>query len=316
MCKASMGIGIKPIGDAGEKDVVSEVDFKLEVPTHATGLTTRQMAALGLVGEEVTKRYPTVLDSLTSKAQIGGEYVCEATRVATKMYGGRPPSQAPPDLPSLLLDGRICYIGMPLVASVTELVISELLWLNYDKPEQPVYIYINSVGSQTIHGESVGFETEAYAILDTMAYIRPEKYTLVVGEAHGNAAIILGSGKRGQRYALPNSTIKLAPPRMNQDYGVASNAMIKANELETCTETYIDFLTKATGRDKEEMMKLSGRDKYYTPAEAIELGLVDRVVQPEDSMFDEKNYDAMLAQSQAMQRRMGGGDEGPSAASE
>lgn len=56
------------------------------------------------------------------------------------------PGQAPPDLPSLLLDGRICYIGMPLVPSVTELVISELLWLNYASPEKPIYVYINSSG--------------------------------------------------------------------------------------------------------------------------------------------------------------------------
>jgi hypothetical protein len=77
------------------------------------------------------------------------------------------PGQAPPDLPSLLLDSRIVYIGMPLVASVTELVVSELLWLNYNQPEKPVYIYINSLGSQKDF-QAVGFETEAYAILDTM----------------------------------------------------------------------------------------------------------------------------------------------------
>ena len=58
------------------------------------------------------------------------------------------PGQAPPDLPSLLLDSRIVYVGMPLVASVTELVVSELLWLNYNQPEKPIYIYINSLGSQ------------------------------------------------------------------------------------------------------------------------------------------------------------------------
>jgi ATP-dependent Clp protease, protease subunit len=77
------------------------------------------------------------------------------------------PGQAPPDLPSLLLDSRIVYVGMPLVASVTELVVSELLWLNYNQPEKPIYIYINSLGSQKDQ-QAVGFDTEAYAILDTM----------------------------------------------------------------------------------------------------------------------------------------------------
>lgn len=84
------------------------------------------------------------------------------------------PGRAPPDLPSLLLDARIVYVGMPLVASVTELVISELLWLNYNQPEKPVYVYLNSIGSQSAETqESLGFETEAYAILDTMQVCLP-----------------------------------------------------------------------------------------------------------------------------------------------
>lgn len=144
---------------------------------------------------------------------------------------------------------------------------------------------------------------------------------------------------------------------MNQVYGDASSAMIKANEISYCTDTYVDFLTQATGRKKEEVWKfqrfvdceehhlqglneycpqpdqhtkvviclithlqvqdVSGRNRYFTPSEAIDFGIIDKVVQPEDTMFDEKDYDQMLAQSQAMQRRMGGGDdEGPSASSE
>jgi Clp protease len=83
------------------------------------------------------------------------------------------PGQAPPDLPSLLLDSRIVYVGMPLVASVTELVVSELLWLNYNQPEKPIYLYINSLGSQK-EQQAVGFETEAYAILDTMNVRSPD----------------------------------------------------------------------------------------------------------------------------------------------
>jgi hypothetical protein len=65
---------------------------------------------------------------------------------------------------------------------VTELVISELLWLNFSYPEKPVYVYLHSIGSQTPDGQAVGFDTEAYAILDTLAYIRPEIHTLVVGQ--------------------------------------------------------------------------------------------------------------------------------------
>jgi hypothetical protein len=71
-------------------------------------------------------------------------------------------------------------------------------------------------GSQTLQGEAVGFETEATAIMDTMAYIRPDIYTLVIGQAFGNAAMILASGKKGYRYALPNARIMTCPPRMNR----------------------------------------------------------------------------------------------------
>lgn len=131
--------------------------------------------------------------------------------------------------------------------AVTELVISELLWLNYSAPEKPVYVYLNSIGSQGPDGQAVGFETEAYAILDTLAYIRPEIHTLVVGQAYGNAAMILASGKKGSRFSLPNARIMTAPPRMNRSFGSVSNMMIKANELEYNTQSYVDFLSQYTG---------------------------------------------------------------------
>ena len=88
---------------------------------------------------------------LTAKAFYVGDEVSASTRQSVRMaVDTKAPGQAPPDLPSLLLDGRICYIGMPLVPSVTELVISELLWLNYANPEKPVYLYINSTGTPPI----------------------------------------------------------------------------------------------------------------------------------------------------------------------
>ena len=153
---------------------------------------------------------------------------------------------------------------MQLVPAVTELVISELLWLNYSAPDKPVYVYINSIGSQTPgQNQAVGFETEAYAILDTLNYIRPEIHTLAVGNAFGNAAMILASGKAGQRFALPNARISVAPPRMNRSFGNASNIMIKANELEQNTGTYVDFLSKFTGV----CCISSGHDDHYLSIE-------------------------------------------------
>ncbi len=77
---------------------------------------------------------------------------------------------------------RINVCSAQLVPAVTELIISELLWLNFSYPEKPVYVYIHSIGSQTPDGQAVGFDTEAYAIIDTLNYIRPEIHTVVVGQ--------------------------------------------------------------------------------------------------------------------------------------
>ena len=85
--------------------------------------------------------------SITAKAFYAGDDVKPTKQAVRMAVDTKAPGQAPPDLPSLLLDGRICYIGMPLVPSVTELVISELLWLNYASPEKPIYVYINSTGA-------------------------------------------------------------------------------------------------------------------------------------------------------------------------
>ena len=116
---------------------------------------------------------------------------------------------------------------MPLVPSVTELIVAELLYLNFVQPEKPVYLYINSTGSQSVDGQSVGFETEAYAIFDTMRYVKPDMHTVCVGKAYGNAAMLLAAGKKGERHALPHASIMLQPPRLNRTSDCATNVMIK-----------------------------------------------------------------------------------------
>ena len=115
-------------------------------------------------------------------------------------YGG---NVSPPDLPSLLLNGRICFLGMPLVTQVTELIVAQLLFLNYDSGtsggmDKPIYLYINSSGSQE-QKQAVGFETEATAILDTIAYVQPPVHTVAISKAHGNAALLLAAGAKGKQ---------------------------------------------------------------------------------------------------------------------
>ena len=84
------------------------------------------------------------------------------------------PRTPPPDLPSLLLDSRICYLGMPLVPAVTELIIAEMLYLQHKDRTKPIYLYINSTGTTRADGETVGFETEGTAIYDTMCFVKDE----------------------------------------------------------------------------------------------------------------------------------------------
>ena len=85
----------------------------------------------------------------------------------------------------------------------------------------------------------MAFETEAYALLDTMKYITPEVYTLVIGEAMGNAAMLVASGKKGNRFMLPHARMMTCPPRMNRSFGSTVNMMIRAQDLEYNTQVQL-----------------------------------------------------------------------------
>ena len=110
----------------------------------------------------------------------------------------------PPDLPSLLLKERIVYLGLPLFSDddakrqmgidVTELIIAQLLYLEFDNPEKPIYFYINSTGTSWYSGDAIGFETEAFAICDTLRYVKPPVHTNCIGQAMGTAAGVRSAG--------------------------------------------------------------------------------------------------------------------------
>lgn len=148
----------------------------------------------------------------------------------------------PPDLPSLLLANRIIYIGMPLVPSVTELVIAQLLYLNYQN-DQTITIYINSPGTNSPDGRAFSFDTEAFAIADTMQFIRPPIRTICVGQAFGTAAMILSLGQKGNRFSLPNASVMLNQPR-SRARGQASDIAIKAKEILSNRKVTNQFLAQ------------------------------------------------------------------------
>jgi ATP-dependent Clp protease protease subunit len=197
--------------------------------------------------------------------------------VQSPYYGSSPNRTPPPDLPSLLLKERIVYLGMPLVASVTELIIAQLLYLQYDDPDKPIKIYINSTGTSNYGGEPVGFETEAFAICDTLNYIKPPVHTICLGTAMGMAAMLLSSGTPGCRASLPHASIILQQPKSFAQ-GQATDIQIRAKEVLANKATMLEIFAQNTGHSVEKIGKDMDRLFYMTPEQAKEYGLIDRVL--------------------------------------
>jgi len=206
----------------------------------------------------------------------------------TASYGDAYYRTPPPDIQSLLLKERIVYLGLPLYSSdeikrnvgidVTELIIAQLLYLQFDDREKPIYFYINSTGTSWYTGDAIGFETEAFAICDTMSYVKPPIHTICIGQAMGTAAMILSAGTKGFRASLPNATIVLNQAKTGAR-GQATDIQIRAKEVIANKTTFLDILSKHTGQSQDKIAKDTDRTFYLTPAEAKEYGLIDRVLE-------------------------------------
>ncbi len=207
--------------------------------------------------------------------------------VQTQYYGDANFRTPPPDLPSLLLKERIIYLGLPLVSSddfkrqlgvdVTKLIIAQLLYLQFDDPEKPILFYINSTGTSWYTGDSIGFETEAFAICDTMQYVKPPVHTICIGQAMGTAAMILSAGTKGFRASLPHATIVLNQSRSGAQ-GQATDIQIRAKEVVANKAAMMGILSRNTGQTVEKLTKDMDRTFYLTPEEAKDYGLIDRVL--------------------------------------
>ncbi|MDR5640003.1 MULTISPECIES: ATP-dependent Clp protease proteolytic subunit [unclassified Thermosynechococcus] len=202
------------------------------------------------------------------------------TAAQAAYYGDAYYRTPPPDLPSLLLKERIVYLGMPLVPAVTELIIAELLYLQYDDPEKPIRIYINSTGTSRYDGEPIGFETEAFAICDTMRYIKPPVHTICIGQAMGMAAMLLSAGTKGYRASLPHATIVLHQTK-SYAQGQATDIQIRAKEVLANKAMMVEILAQNTGQPPERITRDMDRLLYMTPQMAKEYGIIDRILEPE-----------------------------------
>ena len=212
----------------------------------------------------------------------------EITAVQSSYYGDMSFRTPPPDLESLLLKERIVYLGMPLFSSdevkqqvgidVTQLIIAQLLYLQFDDPDKPIYFYINSTGTSWYTGDAIGFETEAFAICDTLNYIKPPVHTICIGQAMGTAAMILSAGTKGFRASLPHATIVLNQNRTGAQ-GQATDIQIRAQEVLSNKQTMLEILSHNTGQTAEKLAKDMDRTFYLTPDQAKDYGLIDRVME-------------------------------------
>jgi ATP-dependent Clp protease protease subunit len=166
---------------------------------------------------------------------------------------------------------------MPLVPSVTELIVAQLLYLNYDNPSKDVYMYVNSPGT------GAAFETEAFAIADTMNYVSPDIDTICLGTAFGTSAMLLANGAVGKRACLPNSVMMLHQPR-SQMRGQATDIAIKAREVLAARQTILTMLSEKTGNTVEKIQQDSSRTKYLNAEQALAYGIVDKILKSEDDL--------------------------------
>ena len=172
------------------------------------------------------------------------------------------------DIYSLLLKERIIFLGTPVNDQIANLIVAQLLYLDREDPDKDISLYINSPG---------GVISAGLAILDTMNLIKSDVSTIVVGMAASMATVLLCTGARGKRYALPNSTIHMHQP-MGGAQGQATDIEIAAREIIRLQDKIRVIISQQSGQPYEQVARDTDRDFYLTPEQAVEYGIVDEVL--------------------------------------
>ena len=173
------------------------------------------------------------------------------------------------DIYSRLLKERIVFLVGPINDSVATLVTAQLLFLESENPKKEIYFYINCPG---------GLVNAGLGVYDTMQYIRSPVSTLCIGQASSMGSFLLAAGEKGKRFSLPNSRIMVHQPSAGFQ-GQATDIEIHANEIMLLKKRLNEIYSKHTGRTVEEIKNALERDKFMTPQEAKEFGLIDKVVE-------------------------------------
>lgn len=182
------------------------------------------------------------------------------------------------DIYSRLLRDRIIFIGSPIDDHVANTVIAQMLFLESEDPDKDINLYINTPG---------GIVSAGLAIYDTMQYITPPITTICIGQAASMGAVLLAAGAKGKRYALPNARIMIHQPSGGAQ-GQATDINIAAREILRIRERLNEILAKHTGQPIEKIQQDSERDFFLSAEEAVEYGIVDKVIYDKKAFAREK----------------------------
>ncbi len=172
------------------------------------------------------------------------------------------------DIYSRLLKDRIIFLDGEINDTVASLVVAQLIFLESENPDQPIEVYINSPG---------GSVTAGFAIYDTMNFIKCPVTTLCIGMAASMGAFLLAAGEKGSRFALPNSEIMIHQP-MGGAHGQSVDVEIHAKRLLKTREKLNQILSERTGKSLETISKDTDRDYYMSAQEALDYGLIDKIL--------------------------------------
>lgn len=181
------------------------------------------------------------------------------------------------DIYSRLLKDSVIFLGTAIDDQVASLVIAQLLFLEAEKPEKDIYLYINSPGGST---------TAGLAIYDTMQYVKPDVATIALGQAASMGAVLLAGGAHGKRFTLPHSRVLLHQPLMAGLQGQASDIDIHAKDIVRVRQRIEAILAKHTGQTIEKIHDDSDRDFILESEAALEYGLVDKIIVSRENDLD------------------------------
>jgi len=187
-------------------------------------------------------------------------YIIETTSRGERAY----------DIYSRLLKENIIFIGGPIDDHMANSVIAQLLFLSSQNPKKDVNIYINSPG---------GSVTAGLTIYDTMKFIKPDISTICMGMSASMAQVLLCAGTKGKRYALPHSRIMMHQPSVGTQ-GQSADIEIYTREILRIRDVLYTIIGEHTGKDPKKIKEDADRDNYMTPEEALEYGLIDKVLTP------------------------------------